>query len=892
MAFVRLCILLLLMAISCGAAVVANTPENRAFNAAAEAFRAGFFDRSEREFGEFAAAFPESTRLAEALLFRAQSRIQLTNYAGAIELLAAGRKTAGPLADQYAFWTAEATLKQGDAARAADLFAATASEFPASPRAMEAIVAEASARAGLGQWDRISSALGQSNGLFQAALATNRAAGPVLRGALLLAQAHLVQGRLEPAEAILGLIASTPLDPALDWSRNHLLCRIRIAQQKYDEGLVVVTNLLRMSTNAAEPAWAPEAVSLQASILTKVGRVEEAVSAYEKNLAPGAPENYQREALLKVTELSIDRGRLAYAAQVMEKFAAQQTNSPVLDAVLLVSGELGLRQYAMLQNQSLEKAPQATNLLDQSSASLKRMVELFPKSALLGRACLNLGWCFWLQDKVAESQDAFKKASGLLPISIEQAVAMFKLGDAQLKLGDHTNAIASYTAVVDRYSENPEARTNFIERALYQTIRAAIPAGDRAAGTKALSRMLAWFPDGRLGERSVLLGGIEISKYNPEEARGIFLGFIKAFPNAELLPEVQLALARSYEQQGDWTNAIALYDAWGAANTNHPALARAEYSRAWSNAKAGLETNAFNLFSTFVARFPATEFTPLARWWLGDYELHAGQFENAERAYKEIFQSTNVPVSDTRLQYEATMMAGRAAFARQSGSQAAAYFTSLWNDTNCPADIRAQALFAYGDTLVSMETDETNRLANYDEAIRVFSRISEMFPTNSIGVLALGQKASCLMQWAMASGQYDAASNAFEQVIASPYADGRTRSIAKVGLASVLEKRAETDPAKKADLLKAAMDHCLDVLFGSTKVWKEGETADPFWVRKAGLDAARYAEARGEWEQASGIYRKLQELMPVLRTRMEKNIARAQEQLLKARQTSGAAEKK
>ena len=73
----------------------------------------------------------------------------------------------------------------------------------------------------------------------------------------------------------------------------------------------------------------------------------------------------------------------------------------------------------------------------------------------------------------------------------------------------------------------------------------------------------------------------------------------------------------------------------------------------------------------------------------------------------------------------------------------------------------------------------------------------------------------------------------------------------------------------------------MDVFYGKPTVLHEGEKGDPFWTRKAGLEAARLAESQGQWDQAIKVYERLQELMPVLRPRTEKSIARAQEQLAK-----------
>jgi len=57
---------------------------------------------------------------------------------------------------------------------------------------------------------------------------------------------------------------------------------------------------------------------------------------------------------------------------------------------------------------------------------------------------------------------------------------------------------------------------------------------------------------------------------------------------------------------------------------------------------------------------------------------------------------------------------------------------------------------------------------------------------------------------------------------------------------------------------------------------RDDESADTFWVKKAGLQAASVAETLGEWPQAVKIYRRLEELLPPLRDSLEKKIANAQ----------------
>src|SRR5207247_10308467 len=120
----------------------------------------------------------------------------------------------------------------------------------------------------------------------------------------------------------------------------------------------------------------------------------------------------------------------------------------------------------------------------------------FPQIPFFGKGQLDLGWCFWLQNKVAESEKAFAAAVQRLPLSAEQATAYFKLADAQFQQKNFTNALANYSAVIEKFSALAEAKTNLFEPALYQTARAALAAGQRAAATNAVAKLLARYPNG------------------------------------------------------------------------------------------------------------------------------------------------------------------------------------------------------------------------------------------------------------------------------------------------------------------------------------------------------------------------------------------------------------
>lgn len=94
----------------------------------------------------------------------------------------------------------------------------------------------------------------------------------------------------------------------------------------------------------------------------------------------------------------------------------------------------------------------------------------------------------------------------------------------------------------------------------------------------------------------------------------------------------------------------------------------------------------------------------------------------------------------------------------------------------------------------------------------------------------------------------------------APTADVTARSQAEVGLATVLEKRsAAATGAERDTLLKESLGRLLGVFHGRNR---PGENASPFWLNRAGLEAARLAESLGLKEQAANLYESLARTFP------------------------------
>ena len=863
--------LLLLVALIFGGGQVfaASTREDRDYTAAVKAFQDKMWSRAEMEFGQFVNTYTESTNAPMALLLEAQAQFKQGKFTNAIALLAdvSHLSKSGTLADQYAYWIGEARFQNGDFSNAAGIWIALAQKYPESPLRLRAVVEAAAAFGQMAKWPEVDDLLGNTNGIFQQAARLDPGNELVVDGQLSRENSKYQQRDFPGVAAVYGLLTNQwqTLNQGQQCQGAYLFYQAKMEMGDFAAALAAATGLVQIASAPTNQSWLAAGRASQGAALERMGRLPDAIQAWGNNLT-NAPAAQEREAVLKIAEMEIVQGQLTNAEEWLTNFLAQFPEAISADIALLTAGELRLKDYT------------ATNQLTAARGCFDQFLHVFTNSPLLGKAYLDRGWCDWLANDTTNSLADFEAAVNalkMLPPSEDLAVARFKTGDALLAQGDFTNALENYRAVLDDFTNFPAVTRALGDRALYQSLRACLALNDLPGASAALARILEQFPASDLAPGSALLyGGSLADARQPAAARKQFQNFEIQFPDTPLRPEVEFAIARTYELEQNWTAAIAGYQAWlDHFPTNH-FRPQTTYALARAYSQAGNETNAFDLFTNFVAQFPTNNLlTPLAQWWVADHFFSLGgtNYVEAERNYKLVYQ--NFPTN--ALAYPARMMAGRAAVGRQDYNGAIRdYFNTLEGDTNCPTmDLRVAAAFAHGDALMLMDSMDTNNpLANFSAAItNEFAPIVQLNPTNEAAARAWGKIGECEFQLA----NYDAATNAYAQVLnTNAQANISLRSQAQVGIGIALEKKAAlaAGSAQKA-LVELAKDNYADVLF--IKNLRDGETADSFWVKKAGLQAAAAAETLGEWDQAAGIYAELKKWLPQMGDSLDKKIAAA-----------------
>jgi len=838
-------------------------------------FKGHQYSQAETNFGTFLSTYTNSPQRAYAALFLARSRLEQGNYDGAIQLLTNNVSQSGNWAPDYVFWIASARLDKGDFAEAGTGFANLIKNYHDTPWRLEAAFDEAQAWAGVRDWPRVMELLQKPDGSFRTLAAADPKNPIVPRGVLLLGEALLAQKRYAEGEKAVSAIDVSALDPEWQWRRQYLLCRLELAAGRPADALVGTTNLL---DNATGPRHLAASRFLRGEIFEALRRPSDALQSYTNNLANEVPADDQRQALLKTVTLTLSQNQAQDAVQLLENYLAQRTNGPALDLARLSLGELYLKLHFnpnLIVNTN-DSATPLPDYLQMAQAAFDTVISNFSASPLLAQAHLDRGWCYWAQTNMAVAEADFQIAADQLRPSPEQAVAQFKLADAELYQHKYGPALTNYNQLLKQYATT-ESVTNggLFDQALYQIIEASLALGQEKDAENALQEILNRYPNSLFSDRGQLLIG-ESKTNDYEMARREFSEVLKRSPNTPMLAEAQFAIARTYEQEGDWTNALRKYDAWLDAHaTNAPLLRpQVEYARALDYSKAGMESNALSLFTNFVAHYPGNNLAAWAQNAVADYYYNRGDIQSAEENYQLLYQK--FPNAGD-LSYQARLMAGRCALARHDTDEARQYFSDLVNNTNAPASFIAQGYFALGSDVFLQQyiANPTNNIA-LDQAIKALSNLTNGATTNAMAAQALGRLGDCYRQWAdlqWGAGKHDPAvySDAvqmYQSVLAVPAAnmDIATRSEAEVALGQIAEQQAQPE---------RALDHYRKVLY-------ELEPFDPFWVEQAGKAAGHIYERQEEWDKAIKVYERVLRAVPSLKAALGKAIDAARVNSAKA----------
>ncbi len=478
-----------------------------------------------------------------AVLLEAQAKFKQGKLAGAIALLADPNRLAkaGVLADQYIYWIGEAQFQNADLTNAAETFVSLAQKFPDSPLRLRAVVEAATAYARIPDWQQHDTLLENTNGIFQQVAQLDPGNQLIADGQLSLENSKYQQRDFPGVVAVYEWLTNQwqTLNQVQQCQGTYLFYRAKMEQGDFAAALVAATNLVQIAGSPTNQEWLATGWASQGATLKRMDLLPEAIRAWTNNLTT-APLMQKREAILNIAELEIVQGQLTNAGQAFTNFLAQFPETNMADIALLTAGELHLKNYA------------ATNQLLAAQDCFDQFIKEFTNSPLMGKAYLDHGWCGWLAGDITNSLADFENAATLLPPSEDLAVARFKTGDAMLALTNYAGALENYRAVLDDFTLFPAVVKTLGDRALYQSLRANLLLTNYDGASNALVRILQLYPASNLATNGALLYGEGLAGAGrPAEAREQFQSFETQFPDTLLRPQVEFAIARTYEQEAE-----------------------------------------------------------------------------------------------------------------------------------------------------------------------------------------------------------------------------------------------------------------------------------------------------------------------------------------------------
>ncbi len=819
-----------------------DTPSERAYLAAARGFQAGHWATAAGWLEEFARAYPDSAHRAQAVLLRAQALYQMGEFTKAAAEISKGENAAGELADGYLYWKAECRLRleQFDAASVhlQDLLR----KYPASNHALAASVALATVSARKKDWANVVQLLRPTEGKFQVLAKAHPHSSWAQEGRLLLAQALFEQQDWKTAAEELGqLPASTELHR--EWRRLFLLAKLENQAGKPKDALRTTARVAELARQTEQTNQLAQVHLFRAAIYEQTEDVPAALQEYARMQASAMPEVQRREGYLRAALLQMRQGNYAGAITALDDLAKKTVAKNFVGNLHCFAGELELLRHRRGDSGALAKARAR---FAQAGQSLDPAVQ--------GRAKWGEGWCHFAEGangKQQSARDAWSQAIKLLGDSPLSPWARLQLAEAQARTGQHAAARATL---------QDDLPAPLVDLARAVTLRSALALGDYPAADLLLKelrpRNVALADNGLLA-----MAQARLDAGQAPEAQLVLARLQQESPDSRLQPDAGLEVIRGLVAKADWAAANAAYALWLENNKTHPLRARVMFDHAWAQSMGGQSTNVVAAFRSVIVAYPKTEQAHMANMWLADDAFNSGTNHlGAEKIYKSISSQTNAPVT---LRRRATLMAGRAAMARQGFGEARKEFTRLINDQDTPAPMKSEAHFALGD-LTMLELGA----AGLNAATNSFYNVVQASPTNAVAARAWGRIAdSCLAVSAKLPGRREDARLAYVKAIGiSGPVPVAVKSQARVGLAKVLRQQAEgsADSEKK---LAEAVDHLLAVVHG--KHLQPGEMQDAYWRGQSGLMAMDLLSQLGKPKEALEVCNILIQNFPAMRKGLE-----------------------
>lgn len=800
-----------LAAVTVRAEVPARFDRDPNWTAGLAALRDGFYEVARQKFEAFVAkAFFKSTK-AYGTLYTAQALFGLERYADVIALLEERRGWAskGDVEGGFVFWTARAQYALGDYAAVTQTLNRFEREYRDDPNLAAVARLRAHARMRLGDRAGAMRAMAQFQERFAHA---PEAPDNLLDWAGLLIE----EDRLDDAERLLRKIIDQHAAHPAARNARLWLGRLLVDRGEYARARALLEDLARTRAADAESDTRAEAWFALAKIALAQTNNAAALDAYERG------ERAAEDLGLKL-EHRIARARLL--AKTDQADAAIALLEAAIQSAPTHAGA-GAARLAL-----------ADILLDQArpAAALEAYqgyLEAFTDPDGQARARFGRAWALWHLKRYAESASAFESAAAQQTNATLREQAMIKAADAYFANNQFRLAESSYRRVLSEFPASALA-----PQVLLQIAESQARGREFAGAEQTLEEVRRRFPSDPLAVRATFrLAGLREEQGRWSDAVALYDQILAAYADASARGEALVRSGLARYHGGDFQGALDRFERVLREQPESPYAEQAFHLRARALHLLGQTRRAVQVAQQFLERYPSSSAVPEVQLWLAEQQFNAGAYAIAETNFIAITRA--YPVSEWA--DDALYWAGRSAMAQAEYRRAIKVFNELTVAyTNSP--LVPDARFAQGDALTE--------LGEFSGALLAFDDIVRRFPSHPLADRARGRMGDCqFMLGADRPERYQEAIANYRALLDSPAVMPALRLQAEFKIGRCYEKM-----GRNAD----AFRYYLETVYGWLAARAEGRFVEPVWFVRAVFAAAAIKEEEQQWDEAIRIYERL-----------------------------------
>ena len=646
-------------------------------------------------------------------------------------------------------------------------------------------------------------------------------------------------------------------DPSQDTARL-LLVKVLLAEGKSDEA----NNTLAKISSKSSPFILSEATYWKARLLALRGKAEEARALFAKVIddSKNANRDIVTQAWIAIGQIDRAREKPADAATAFEKAldrggnpdtfltAAREYLASAKSAQSLPTASLRLRDSVREREGDDEKrgryAPAllllAASALDTANyeaavADLDNVIKTYPTSPAVPSAQILLAEALVKQGQPAAARDQLEttlQRENLLPEILYQAQAA--LADLLLQEGKASESCALWEKAA---SSAPEASLG--EQAYFNAALAAARIPDPATFGRLEELFTKKYPESSRRAALALERGRMLETKGDSPASRSALAEVSKLPGAESLKdEASLRRASSLLRTGDYPAAITAFTEFEKSFPKSPllpqALASGIEARLRQKELTGAQARAE--FAKILTRFPESSLAPSLAFQIGQTHYEEKNHGEALSSFREMAAKfPKDPLANDALYY-----AGLSALALGNPEEAVKLFRSLPETSPLRLDARLA------------EIDASRTSGDYTGALQIAnSLLANKTPDQRAWVEVTKRRLAC--EFALGGNDrasLERAASTATSLIASPAADAADRNEAGYIRGKSLEQLGREEDALQA---------YLDVLYAKQASPSPGPVQPEYlWFARAGAEAARLQEKKGDFRGALAIYRILE----------------------------------